>query len=1202
MRRWRNDDFSPIFTPQPQAPAGGYRMDEIVHRILRFDRFALDLTRGCLRSGDRDLELRPKAFEVLLHLVENAGRLVGKEELQRTVWRDVVVSDDSLVQCIRQLRRTLGDDDHLLIKTVSRRGYLLDAQVYDHDHEGTSSPQPAPARAADTSGHVPGELSGHHHEAIENDVAPGEWKLVTVLYADVKDSLELLNERDPEQALDAFEAVLKLMTQAVERYEGTVSLVTADGIFALFGAPLANEDHAERASHAALEIHQAVERHAKAPYATAAPLRVRIGLNSGEVVIRSIRNGQPRAMGPTMHAASRIGQLAVPGTSLLGRSTRRLTEGRVGVRPIALAAGDARDELVFELVGAGPARTRFQARMARGLTPFVGRESELAQLNYARELASKGHGQVAAIVGEAGVGKSRLVHEFAQTCGSQGWGVLECASVSYGKGMSYLPVIGLLKSYFNVKDSDGLRQVDEKVTTVLRGSNETPNATGPALLGLLDVPVDDPVWLGLDPKERRQRTLDAVKQLLLREAQRRPLLVIFEDLHWIDSETQALLDLLIGSIGSSQQLLLVTYRLEYQHAWSSKTFYSQLRLDPLRVNSAAQLLETLLGNEPELTPLKQRLVKRGNPFFLEETVRTLVETQELAGEVGRYRLTRPVEAIQVPPTVQAILTARIDRLSPEDKRLLQVAAVVGKDAPYALLQAVAELPDDTMRRQLDSLQAAELLYETALPDLGYSFKHALTHEVTYGGLLHEHRRDLHARIVGALERLHADRLGEQLERLAHHAVQGQLREKAVEYLRRAGQKAAARSALSDARVWFEQALVVLEGLPDTKAKLEASFEIRYELRHMLFQLGEVRRGLERLREAEALAERLNDDHRRGRVCAALMHLHSILGELDEALAAGNRALEFAARLGDLGLRIQTTTYLVQVHCYRAEYPRAIELATANLATLPADAPHEFFGLPAPPAVYTRVWLVPSFAHLGRFAEAAQCGAGLLQLAESTQLPFAVGGARLAMAELHVLRGDWARAHSQIEPVLVGTRNTAIVLPGAIATSASVLAELGEVREALARLQEGDELLDRQVAQGMITQHLSGAYHGLARACLVLGRLDDARRLVDRAIEYSGGRPRVTTYALHLLGDIATHTDRFDAETGEAHYRQALALAEPRGMRPVVAHCHFGLGKLCQRVGKQKQARMHLATATAMYREMDMSFYLEQVEAETGPTA
>ena len=527
--------------------------------------------------------------------------------------------------------------------------------------------------------------------------------------------------------------------------------------------------------------------------------------------------------------------------------------------------------------------------------------------------------------------------------------------------------------------------------------------------------------------------------------------MIIEDLHWIDGETQALLDALVESLGAARLLLLVNYRPEYQHGWGNKTSYSQIRLDALPAESTVELLDALLGDDPALAPLKQLLVKRGNPFFLEETVRTLVETKALAGERGQYRLTQQVQAIQIPATVQAVLAARIDRLASGDKHLLQVASVIGKDVPFALLQTIAELPEEALRGALDRLQAAEFVYETGLfPDLEYTFKHALTHEVAYGGLLQERRRELHARIVGALERLHADRLGEQIERLAHHAVQGELREKAVEYLRQAGQKAAARSALSDARVWFEQALVVLEGLPETKATLEPNFEIRLELRHMLFQLGEVRRGLEHLREAEALAERLNDDHRRGRVCAALIHLHTVLGELDEALAAGTRALEFAARLGDLKLRIQATSYLAQVHCQRAEYPRAIELATANLAKLPADWVHEFFGLPTPASVYNRGWLVASFAQLGRFAEAAECGAEMLQLAESMQVPFTVGFAHQTMAESHLLKGDWARARLHVEHgiAVFRTRNVALTLPGVIATSAYVLAQLGEAREAL----------------------------------------------------------------------------------------------------------------------------------------------------------
>ena len=538
------------------------------------------------------------------------------------------------------------------------------------------------------------------------------------------------------------------------------------------------------------------------------------------------------------------------------------------------------------------------------MTRFVGRREELELLRNRVALASSGHGQVAAILGDAGVGKSRLIYELAPAQRLDGWRVLEATAVSYGQAMSYLPVIALLKGYFAIQDRDDPREVSEKVTGKLLTLDPALQPTLPALLALLDVPVDDAAWRALDPPQRRQRTLDAVRRLLLREAREQPLLLIFEDLHWIDSETQALLDGLVESLGSARLLLLVSYRPEYQHAWGSKTSYSQLRLDALPAERAGELLDALLGEDPGLAPLKQLLVKRGNPFFLEETVRTLVETQALDGPRGGYRLTQPVQAIQIPPTVQAVLAARIDRLAPEDKRLLQTASVIGKDVPFALLQAIAETDEPAVRAGLARLQAAEFLYEVQLSrEAEYTFKHALTHEVTYGGLLQERRRELHARIVDAIETLHRDRLGEQIERLAHHALRGELREKAVHYLRQAGLKAAARSALPDARAWFEQALGVLEALPESPSTLEQAFEIRLELRPVLAQLGEIRRALERLREAEALAERLNDDRRRGRVCAFMTNVHSLLGELDEALVTGARALEIAGRLGDLRLRI-----------------------------------------------------------------------------------------------------------------------------------------------------------------------------------------------------------------------------------------------------------------------------------------------------------
>jgi len=1033
----------------------------------------------------------------------------------------------------------------------------------------------------------------------------GERKQVTVLFADLKGSMELLADRDPEEARKLLDPVLELMMDAVHRYEGTVNQVMGDGIMALFGAPLAHEDHAVRACYAALRMQELVKRYAEdARRAHGVNVQIRVGLNSGEVVVRAIGSDlhmDYTAVGQTTHLAARMEQFASPGSILLTPSTLELVEGFVAVKPLGPVPvkGLADAVEVFEMTGAGPARTRLQATARRGLTRFVGRDAELEQLRRAQQLAANGHGQIAAIVGEAGVGKSRLVYEFTHSHRLQGWLTLESASVSYGKATSYLPVIDLLKGYFKIQDRDDLREIREKVTGKLLTLDRSLEPTLPALLALLDVPVDDASWRTLDSAQRRQLTLDAVKRLLLREAREQPLLVIFEDLHWIDGETQALLDGLVDSLGSARLLLLVNYRPEYQHPWGSKTSYSQLRLDALPPESAVELLEALLGEDPGLAPLKQLLVKRGNPFFLEETVRTLVETKTLAGERGRYRLTQPVQAIQVPATVQAMLAARIDRLAQDDKRLLQTASVVGKDVPVSLLQAIADLPDEALRPGLDRLQAAEFLYETGLyPDLEYSFKHALTHEVTYGGLLQERRREVHARIVNAIETLHRNRLGEQIERLAHHALRGELREKAVHYLRQAGLKATARSALPDARAWFEQALGVLEALPESQSTLEQAFDIRLELRSVLHQLGEPRRGLERLREAETFAELLNDDRRRGRVCAVMTPAHGHLGELDEALTCGTRALEIAEVLGDLPLRILSTSLLEQAHYYRGEYKRVIELATDNLAALPGDRLYESFGNFVPASVFDRFWLVLSLAELGKFAQAAEDEAEAIRLAESMQHASSVSLAYYAASMLHLFAGDWAKARSLLEHDIAVTQagNVMLILPLAVAASAWALAQLGEASEATSRLRAGEELLGRYAAGGHVS-NLALACYPLGRACLLLGRLIEARRLGDRAIEASPRHPGFEARALHLLADVAIHPDRFDPESGEAHYRQALALAEPRGMRPLVAHCHLGLGKLYRRTDKRQEAHEHLVTAVTMYREMGMTYWLEQAEAE-----
>jgi predicted ATPase len=447
-------------------------------------------------------------------------------------------------------------------------------------------------------------------------------------------------------------------------------------------------------------------------------------------------------------------------------------------------------------------------------------------------------------------------------------------------------VIDLLKGYFAIEDRDGPRAVQEKVTGKLLTLDRALEGSLPALLALLDVPTDDPQWATLDPPQRRRRTLDAVKRLLLRESQGQPLLVVFEDLHWIDSETQALLDALVESLPAARVLLLVNYRPEYSHQWGSRTFYTQLRLDALPHDHAGELLSALVGSDAGLDPLKHVLIERteGNPFFLEESVQSLIESESLVGERGAYRLARPLPTIQVPATVQAVLAARIDRLAPGDKGLLQTAAVVGTNVPMAVIAGVAGESTDALADRLARLQAAEFLYETSLfPDVEYAFKHALTHDVAYGSLLQDRRRQLHVRVVEAIERLYPDRLAEQAERLAHHAVRGESWEKAVAYLQQAGAKAMARSAHREAATCFDQALAALVHLPETRARVEHGIDLRFELRYALTPLGEWDRALDHVRAAETLAETLGDQRRLGWALANMATPLSLQGTMSVRL-------------------------------------------------------------------------------------------------------------------------------------------------------------------------------------------------------------------------------------------------------------------------------------------------------------------------------
>jgi class 3 adenylate cyclase/tetratricopeptide (TPR) repeat protein len=810
----------------------------------------------------------------------------------------------------------------------------------------------------------------------------GERKQVTVLFADLKGSMELLADRDPEEARKILDPVLEHMMEAVHRYEGTVNQVMGYGIMALFGAPLAHEDHAVRGCYAALRMQESVKRYCEGVRRShGIEVQIRVGLNSGEVVVRSIGSDlhmDYTAVGQTTHLAARMEQLAAPGSIRLTADTLRLAEGYVEVKPLGPVPVKGLGALVevYEATGAGAVRSRLQAATARGLTRFVGRDGQVGQLRNALEQARAGHGQLVATVGEPGVGKSRLFHEFTYSHRVRDWLILQSGSVSYGKATSYLPVIDLLKAYFKVHDRENDREVREKIIGKLLTLDRALEPTLPALLALLDVSVEDAQWgPRLDPPQRRQRTLDAVKRLLLRESQLQPVLVVFEDLHWIDSETQAFLDSLVESLPTTRLLLLVNYRPEYQHGWGSRTYYTQLRLDALRPESAGELLVALLGVHATVEPLKPVLIARtgGNPLFLEESVRTLVETNALTGERGAHRLARPLNTIDMPATVQAILASRIDRLAAEDKQLLQMASVVGKDVPFALLLAIAELADEDLRRGLARLQAAEFLYETSFfPDLEYTFKHALTHEVAYGSLLHERRRALHARVVATLEDLHEDRLPEQFESLAHHAYRGEQWEKTVRYARLAGDEAAARSAHRQVIELCQQAISALAHMPDTEGRRREELEIRYAMRNAHLAIGELDAIPANLHRALTLADELDDILWRSRITSGLAHYHWLRRELPQAFPLAHRGIDLAERAGDVVEVAFARGVLGRAHWARGEYGAAVTVFQQCLGIESSEAPRAMSALVVPSVVSKR-WLAESLAELGSFEAAIAAG-------------------------------------------------------------------------------------------------------------------------------------------------------------------------------------------------------------------------------------
>jgi class 3 adenylate cyclase len=1011
----------------------------------------------------------------------------------------------------------------------------------------------------------------------------GERKHVTVLFADVKGSMELLAARDPEDARAVLDPVLDAMIQAVRRYGGTVNQVMGDGVMALFGAPIAVEDHAVRACYAALAMQDAVrglaQRRSGGPSAA-----IRIGLNSGEVLVRAIGSDlhlDYTAVGETTHLAARMEQTATPDAILMTAHTYRLAEGFLDAKPLGLVSvkGLAEPVEAWRLVGARGARTRLEAR-AGALSRFVGRDAETAQAARALEAAAGGHGQVVAVVGEPGVGKSRVGHELARRALAHDRLVIETACLSYGTSTPYLPVGGLLEALLEL--DAGAEPAERRARAIARLAAIDPaleTAAAP-ILALLELPIEDAAWSALDPPQRRQRTLDALRQLLLQAARQRPLVVVVEDLQWIDAETQALLDALVDGMAAAPLALLVNYRPEYRHRWGGKSYYTQLRLDPLPAGDADALLEALLGRDASLRPLAALLRERtaGNPLFLEESVRALVETGALHGTPGHYRLVRPVPAVEVPASVQAVLAARIDRLAPDDKRLLQCAAVIGYTIPLVLLRAIAGGDDAGLRDGLGRLQAAELLYETRLyPDVEYTFKHALTHDVAYGSLLREQRRTLHAAIVGALEARGGD---EHAEALAHHARLGEDWTRAARYARLAADRAAAMCADAESVALYEQALEALGRLPDTRDTARAGIDARLALRAPLWRAGRLDRLAPVFAEVEMLARRHGEQARLDTVAGFLTQFYWASGEYAKAIEYGERCLAIADARDDLALRVSAEFYLGHAWASAGHLPEA-RAHYARVYALLAGRETERFGLSGLPYSGSCAYDAWAALELGNGAEALELlerGARVADAAGHLYSQTVIGVYRTFILG-NLGRPEEARAIGEATVATCRERRFAGQTMMGLMATGMALGQLGQAAE-------GARLIEECIA----LQETAGARSDRGMMLYLLtqlhvdsGHFTDAERTAEEARAYAT-RNREEGYAAWLAwvrGRLARA--RGDRARARDEWEAALAEAERLRLALLGAHCRLALGLLHRDAGDIAAARAALGAAAAAFR-------------------
>jgi class 3 adenylate cyclase/tetratricopeptide (TPR) repeat protein len=1030
----------------------------------------------------------------------------------------------------------------------------------------------------------------------------GERKIVTVMFSDVSGFTAMSEKLDPEDVHAIMDRVFEVILDAVHRHEGTINQFLGDGVMALFGAPIAHEDHAQRALSAALEIQEGLKPVAEdVKRAHGVEFRMRMGINTGPVVVGAIGRDlrmDYTAVGDTTNLAARLLGIAKPGQIVVSRGTQHMRDRFFTFEDLGdfQVKGKTEPVRAFTVTGERK-RTRLEVSKERGLSPLVGRKQELEVLNAAWRRATGGQGAIVLLSGEAGVGKSRLLYEFLGGLDTTGALELETTCASYGRSMAYRPIVELLRHHMGLSDGISGEELRHRVADQLQLLGVEGGEPAILLAHFLGVSAPPEFLDRLSGPQLKEQTADVLRDVFLRASQTAPLILLIENVHWMDPSSAEFMSHLAAGLSGHRFLLLLSTRPGFV-PWANLAGAETITLGGLDKGEVEGMARTLLGAErmsPELFKILAEKAE-GNPLYVEEILHQILETGGIAVENGEARLSRP--DVTVPATIHDIIAARLDRIAEPLKQTLQGAAVVGRRFGISLVSRVLQLVPDQVAGHLRELHALDFVFPSAQePELMYSFKHALTQDVVYGAVLERRRRTYHAAAGFGLEELYAGRTDDAVELIAYHFGRGQVWDKAAPYLRQAGEKAQRRWAIREALASFEEALEALRHLPDTPETQEQGIDVRLDLRGSLYPLGEFEKMLTYLREAEAMASAISDSRRLGLVSIHIAEYFRQTGRFADARTLAEQAVTEGDKLQDLPLQLYASHYLGLACHALGDYRRGSEVLRAVVQSPRPEWRRGALGGTVNSSwdafqAITLAWLARCLGELGEFEEAIDAGRRAVALAEELGSPYSLTAACLGLGYSSLVRGDLDAACSVLERACSVAReaNLTLLRPQATRLLGGAYLLAGRIEEGIALVRTAE---DEVKARRLLMQQAS-VLSLLGEACLSANRVDEASAAAREALTLATerGQRGDAAAALYVLGEAAARS-AVDIDKAEHHYLAAIALAGELEMRPLLARGHLGIGRLYLRGGDRERAEDHLRSATRLFGAMGMPLWLRQ---------